>query len=126
MKSDVIHCKNCDIITLDGKVVETKPEYYMKIFQGNSVPNELVKKVIDLRQFVFADKSPLRVDLSTDDFRELINQQEKLARKQICDRLREFIYNNDHSEENEAKQSSESVIYTYLIYNLLDKVEKGE
>ena len=40
MKSDVIHCKNCDIIVLNGNVVETKPECYMKFFRGNSVTEE--------------------------------------------------------------------------------------
>ena len=126
MKSDVIHCKNCDIIALNGKVVETKPESYMKLFRGNSVANELVKKVIDLRQFAFANTPLSRVDLSVDDFKELINQQEKLIRQQICDRLRAFICNNDYSEENEAKQSSESVVYTKQLYEFLDKVEKGD
>ena len=51
---------------------------------------------------------------------------ELLIRHQVCDEIREFIDNNDHSEENEAKQSSESAIYTKELLELLDKVEKGE
>lgn len=45
-------------------------------------------------------------------------------RKQVCDEIREFIDNNEHSEENEAKQSSESVIYTSQLYKFLDKIEQ--
>ena len=52
MNSNVIHCKNCDIIALDGKVVETKPECYMKFFRGNSVTNELAEKVLNLRKVI--------------------------------------------------------------------------
>ena len=52
MKSDVIHCKNYDIIVLNGKVVETKPECYMKFFRGNILANELVEKILNLRKVI--------------------------------------------------------------------------
>lgn len=40
--------------------------------------------------------------------------------KQVCDEIREFIDNNEHSEENDAKQSSESVVYIKQLYKFLD------
>lgn len=47
-------------------------------------------------------------------------------RKQVCDEIREFIDNNEHSEENDTKQSSESVIYTSQLYKFLDKIEQAK
>ena len=47
-------------------------------------------------------------------------------RKQICDKIREFIDNNDHSEEDDAKQSSESVIYTRQLYKFLNQIEQAK
>ena len=48
------------------------------------------------------------------------------VRKKVCDETREFVDNNEHSEENEAKQSSESVVYTRQLYKFLDQIEQGE
>ena len=45
--------------------------------------------------------------------------------KQICNKIRDFIDNNDHSEENDAKQSSESVVYTRQLYKFLDQIEQA-
>ena len=111
MKSDVIHCKNCDIITLDGKVVETKPECYMKFFRGNSVTNELVENVLDLRKYV------------TNDFKD--------AQKDACDKIRKElrklelnIDNNPTLISNEYKLELKRKSIYKNIYKILDKIEK--
>ena len=51
---------------------------------------------------------------------------EEKIRKQVCNKIRNSIEDVEHSEENEAKQSSESVIYTKELFEFLDKIEKGE
>ena len=111
MNSDVIHCKNCDIITLDGKVVETKPECYMKFFRGNSVTNELVENVLDLRKYV------------TNNFKD--------AQKDACDKIRKElrklelnIDNNPSFISNEYKLELKRKSFYKNIYKILDQIEK--
>lgn len=98
MKSDVIHCKNCDIIALDGKVVETKPESYMKFFRGNSVINELVEKVLNLREYV------------TNNFKD--------AQKVLVEEIR---------KRAEPYGSGPTGQLGYIVsFDLLNEIEKGE
>ena len=63
------------------------------------------------------------------DFDILYNktkERDASIRKQVCNEIREFIDNNDHSEENEARQSSESVIYARQLYEFLDQIEQAK
>ena len=57
--------------------------------------------------------------------KEILELQVATIRKQVCNEIREFIDNNEHSEENEAKQSSESVVYTKQLCKFLDQIEQG-
>ena len=52
---------------------------------------------------------------------------EKKITNQVCNKIKLNIEDMEHSEENEAKQSSESAIYTEELLKLLDEIsEEGE
>lgn len=68
--------------------------------------------------------TPVRCDGKTFTKLDIIQDFKNLIRNQVCDEIREFIDNNEHSEENEAKQSSESVVYTMQLYKFLDQIEQ--
>ena len=53
----------------------------------------------------------------------LLEAFEKKITNQVCNKIRLNIEDMEHSEENEAKQSSESVVYTEELLKLLDEIE---
>lgn len=116
--------KDCEVVEIT--IAEGDLEQDIKL------DNAFWKQECDSLQKTLAEKDKEIEELKFEK-RNLFGLIEKVSskgqqeiRKQVCDKIREFIDNNDHSEENEAKQSSESVIYTKQLYKFLDQTEQAK
>ena len=100
-------------------IIKNKEEKY----RGNSY-------IGDVRDIRHAEIYDTKEEILLDDDEEIVEitiiegDLEQKIRKQICDEIRKFINNNEHSEENDAKQSSESVVYTNQLYKFLNQIEQ--